>query len=98
MTRRIRASTCLPALLLAAPFAMAQEESGQLEEVTITAEFREANLQETPIAITAVTGEMLEARSQTSVEQIASQAPNVHLGPQGQANGSGLIAFIRGVG
>jgi iron complex outermembrane receptor protein len=77
---------------------MAQEESGQLEEVTITAEFREANLQETPIAITAVTGEMLEARSQTSVEQIASQAPNVHLGPQGQANGSGLIAFIRGVG
>jgi iron complex outermembrane receptor protein len=77
---------------------MAQEESGQLEEVTITAEFREANLQETPIAITAVTGDMLEARSQYSVEQIAAQAPNVHLGPQGQANGSGLIAFIRGVG
>lgn len=69
-----------------------------LQEVTITAEFREAAVQDTPIAITAVNAEMLEARSQHSIDQVAAQAPSVHLGPQGQANGSGLIAFIRGVG
>jgi iron complex outermembrane receptor protein len=95
---RLGALASIPALAFSATAAFAQEDSGQLEEVTITAEFREANLQETPIAITAVTAEMLEARSQNSVEQIAAQAPSVHLGPQGQANGSGLIAFIRGVG
>jgi iron complex outermembrane receptor protein len=75
-----------------------QEDAGKLEEVTVTATFREERLQDTPIAITAVTGEMLENRSQTSVYEVAAQAPNVSLSPQGQANGSGLIAFIRGVG
>ena len=80
-------------------FAQAQDaDAGKLEEVTVTATFREERLQDTPIAITAVTSEMLESRSQTSVYAIASQAPNVTLSPQGQANGSGLIAFIRGVG
>ncbi len=74
------------------------EEAGKLEEVTVTATFRTERLQDTPIAITAVTADMLEQRSQTSVAAIAAQAPNVTLSPQGQANGSGLIAFIRGVG
>jgi iron complex outermembrane receptor protein len=75
-----------------------EEESGALQEVTVTATFREERLQDTPIAITAVTAEMLEARSQTNIAAVAAQAPNVTLAPQGQANGSGLIAFIRGVG
>ncbi len=42
-------------------------ESEALEEVIVTAQFREQNLQETPLAITAITGDMLEARSQTSI-------------------------------
>lgn len=67
-------------------------------EIVVTAQFREQKLQDTPLAISAVNAEMLEARSQTSVEQVAAQAPNVTLTPQGQQNGSGLIAFIRGVG
>ena len=70
----------------------------QLEEITVTAQFRSENLQETPLAITAVTGDMLEARSQTSIYEVAAQAPSVLLAPQAQANGSGLIAYIRGVG
>ncbi len=41
---------------------------------------------------------MLEARGQTSIAQVAAQAPNVSLRPQPQNGGSGLIAFIRGVG
>lgn len=67
-------------------------------EIVVTAQFRSQKLQDTPLAITAVNAAMLEARSQTSVEQVAGQAPNVTLTPQGQQNGSGLIAFIRGVG
>ncbi len=56
------------------------------------------HLQDTPIAITAVNAEMLEARGQTNIAQVAAQAPNVSLRPQPQNGGSGLIAFIRGVG
>ena len=78
--------------------ADAAADDNALEEIVVTAQFREQNLQDTPIAITAVTGEMMEMRNQTSIFQVAQQAPNVMLSPQGQANGSGLIAFIRGVG
>ncbi len=76
----------------------AQEEDGRSREILVTAEFREARLQDTPIAITAVDAETLEARGQTDVAQIAAQAPNVTLKPQGQGGGAGLIAYIRGVG
>lgn len=88
------------AACMAAP-AYAQDEGdddSRSNEIVVTAEFREANLQDTPIAITAVNAEMLEARGQTDISQVAAQAPNVSLRPQPQNGGSGLIAFIRGVG
>ena len=91
----------LPLALLGAGTAQAQQpvaEADELEEVIVTAQFRSENLQETPLAITAITGDMLEARSQTSIYEVSRQAPSVFLAPQAQANGSGLIAYIRGVG
>ena len=88
----------LALLMSGSAFAQQPTETDQLEEITVTAQFRSENLQETPLAITAVTGDMLEARSQTSIYEVAQQAPSVFLAPQAQANGSGLIAYIRGVG
>ncbi|MEQ1639767.1 MAG: TonB-dependent receptor [Novosphingobium sp.] len=90
------------AAMSAAP-AFAQEAKDEADttanpEIVVTAQFREQRLQDTPIAITAVNSEMLEARGQTDISQIAAQAPNVVLRPQPQNGGSGLIAFIRGVG
>jgi iron complex outermembrane receptor protein len=78
--------------------AQQTQEADKLDEVIVTAQFRRENLQETPIAITAITADMLENRSQTSIYEVSRQAPNVFLAPQAQANGSGLIAYIRGVG
>jgi iron complex outermembrane receptor protein len=69
-----------------------------LEEIVVTAEFREADVQDTPIAITAVNSAMLEARSQTDLYQIAAQAPNVSLAPAPVGNGPSMLAHIRGVG
>src|SRR5262245_46781413 len=87
------------ALLMSGGFALAQEQqTDTLEEITVTAQFRSENLQETPLAITAITGDMLDDRSQTSIYEVSRQAPSVFLAPQAQANGSGLIAYIRGVG
>ena len=75
------------------------DETGSSEtEIVVTAQFREQNLQDTPIAITAVSAEMLEARSQTSIQDVANQAPSVTLKPQGAAFGPSLGANIRGVG
>jgi len=79
--------------------AVAQEgDEGPLEEIVVTATFRETRLQETPIAITAVTGDMLDLRSQTNIYQVANQAPNVTLKPGGIEKGPMIIAYIRGVG
>ncbi|MBT2135385.1 TonB-dependent receptor [Croceibacterium sp. LX-88] len=82
----------------AAQPAATESEDGRTNVITVTAQFREQNLQDTPIAITAVNSEMLDARGQTNIAQVAAQAPNVSLTPQPQNGGTGLIAFIRGVG
>ena len=67
-------------------------------DIVVTAQFRATKLQDTPIAITAVNSALLEARGQTDISQVAAQSPNVTLRPQPQNGGTGLIAFIRGVG
>jgi iron complex outermembrane receptor protein len=90
----IAASLMVPQVMAAA----APEKVDELPEVVVTAQFREQRLQDTPIAITAVNAEMLEARGQINIAEVAAQAPNVSLRPQPQNGGSGLIAFIRGVG
>src|SRR5579885_2110303 len=69
-----------------------------LETVTVTAQFRRQNLQQTPIAITAITGDMLDERNQTSLEAIAADAPNVVLQQNPAGGGNSMRAQIRGVG
>jgi iron complex outermembrane receptor protein len=69
-----------------------------LGEVVVTAQFREQNVQDTPLAITAISAEMLESRNQTNLAEVTNQAPNVTLKPQGAAFGPSLGASIRGVG
>ena len=81
-----------------APPTAENAASDQLQEVVVTAQFRTQNLQVTPIAITAVNAAMLEQRNQTDISQVAAQAPNVTLQPNGAAFGSSMVAFIRGVG
>ena len=90
------------ALGLAAP-AVAQQaqvsaQSGALEEVVVTAQFRNESLQDTPIAISAFTGENLEARGIYSVTDLDQFVPNTVIAPLGAGWGSTMAAFIRGVG
>lgn len=67
-------------------------------EIVVTAQFREQRLQDTPLAITAMNGAALEARSQTSIVDVAQFAPNVNLSNAASFNGNALSAFIRGIG
>lgn len=70
----------------------------ELEEIVVTAQFREQSLQETPIAITAVTAADLEARAVTSAYEVAYTVPNAAFRPAQAAFGNTMTAFIRGVG
>jgi iron complex outermembrane receptor protein len=69
-----------------------------LTEIVVTAQFRSASLQNTPIAITAVNAAMMEARNQSSLLDIASSAPNVNIRPSTSALGNAASIFIRGIG
>ena len=76
-----------------------QDTSGQSEqEIFVTAQFREQRLQDTPLAITAIPSELLEARSQDNLVEVANQAPNVVLRQQGASFGPSIGASIRGIG
>jgi iron complex outermembrane receptor protein len=92
----VRLAICLSISAVAAPALAA--EAVELDEVTVTAQFREQNVQDTPLAITAVSAEMLEDRSQTNITEVANQAPSVTLKPQGAAWGPSIAAYIRGIG
>ena len=81
---------------LAAPWA--QEEDAGSNTIVVTAQFREQSLQDTPIAITAISGDDLASRSQSDVSQIAGQAPGVNLQPGTGSFGPSLAVSIRGVG
>lgn len=74
--------------------------SGGLGEIIVTARKRAENLQETPVAITAMNAEMLEARQINNVAQVAKFAPNVNIQPVANISGSSasITSFIRGVG
>jgi iron complex outermembrane receptor protein len=78
----------------------ADQNSGDaaLQEVIVTAQFRRQNLQDTPIAITAVNAAMLEQRNETSLADVTGQAPGVTLLQTGGAFGPGMTATIRGIG
>jgi iron complex outermembrane receptor protein len=78
--------------------AEAQASSGVLEEVVVTARYREEKLQETPIAITAITATDIEQRGFTSAADIAYTVPNASFRPAQQAYGNTLTAYIRGIG
>lgn len=74
------------------------QQAGVIEEILVTAQFREQSLQSTPLSVTAISGDMLDARGQTRLADITAQAPNVMLQVNPAGGGNSMRAFIRGVG
>jgi len=101
-TASVTALACLLGLA-AAPAAMAQQATvepatGVLEEVVVTAERRDEQLQTTPISITALTAQDMEARSLVNISDVGAYVPSTVLAPLGAGWGATMAAFIRGVG
>src|SRR5271170_5414357 len=81
-----------------APAQTPSTGADQLQEVVVTAQFRNESVQQTPLAITAINAQMLEDRNQTHLSQIAAQVPSTTLLPAESAFGPSMTASIRGIG
>lgn len=103
------ARRCLSALLLATGLMLGLANAAEpaedrasmiIEEIVVTARMREEGLQNAPIAISAFTGESLEYRGVTKLDQITKFVPNLTLenNPSfGGASNSAAI-YLRGIG
>jgi iron complex outermembrane receptor protein len=74
----VRAALLCGAALLATP-ALAQEDGGgaQLEEIVVTAQKREQNLQDVPVAVTALSEASIETNRIVDVRDLSAMAPNL---------------------
>lgn len=110
MKRLVRTSLVLSTLLMsgyAAPVfaqatapvdeADADQSSGGIQEIVVVARKTEESLQTVPVAVSAVTGDMLDRQSITSVTQLQTTTPNLNFSSAVAQPGSATV-FIRGQG
>ena len=88
-------------IFMALPLAFAlnvnAQSAGVLEEVVVTAQKKEENLQDTPIAITAITESTIDDLNLANVVDLAGMAPNVHIINTPSNNTAATIAMRGGV-
>src|SRR5690348_1410556 len=90
--------TLVSGFVLAADDAPATASGAQLQEVVVTAQYREEKLQDTPIAITAISSQQIEEQGAQKLSDILSTAPSVVFRQQSAAFGNSVTAYIRGFG
>jgi iron complex outermembrane receptor protein len=102
---RPRAAALSPlALAISAAFGIGsipafaqQQQGGGLEEIVVTARYREENIQTTPISISALSGEELELRSIENVEDIGLVIPNAYFRRNASNFGPNNTIGLRGL-
>lgn len=77
-------------------FGMSAPAFAQVEEIVVTAQKVEENVQDVPIAITAVSGETLTASGTTNLENLSQLVPSVTF-RKGTTNANSAVV-LRGVG
>lgn len=82
-------------MLFAASVAFAQEPSGGIEEVIVTAQKRAENVQNVPITMQAYTAQQLQNAGVSSITDVTQLAPNLNVVVQ---NALSQHIVIRGVG
>ncbi|MBK7728024.1 MAG: TonB-dependent receptor [Gammaproteobacteria bacterium] len=73
------------------------QASGRLEEITVTARRQEESMQRTPVAVTAISGKLLDTLNVQDVTRLAQLAPNLVITQQTSSLNAAAI-FIRGIG
>jgi iron complex outermembrane receptor protein len=94
---RVHRVASLAAAISAAIGSTSAANAQQLEEIIVTAERRELNLQDTPISVMSFEGEALELRGVDDMFELATIAPNLDIkGARGVGN-TGPTFQIRGI-
>jgi outer membrane receptor protein involved in Fe transport len=89
--------SALSVAVLAANTGLAQEETySGLEEVLVTAQKRTATLQDTPVAVSVVSGELLKQRSLDDIQEMELAVPSLSV-TQNQSSSQQTFS-IRGLG
>jgi iron complex outermembrane recepter protein len=103
----LRVLACGLGLGLVAPGARADEAPTRLgsdkesvEEIVVTARKKEEKLQETPVSVTAMTSEKLDAAQVTDLSQVQDNAPNLTFDTSAPLTGTSSAAsiYMRGIG
>ena len=100
-TRCLLSASLVAIAALGALPAMAQdaaEDERGIADIVVTATRQSTNMQDTPIAITAVTAGALEERGLKSVADLTAVVPNAEFRRTHGAFGPGVSASIRGIG
>lgn len=84
-----------PAALLVGPANESLAQSATLDEIVVTAQKREQGLQDVPVAVTALTGDALEARNITDLADIGDITPGLSFESIGLRS---PFIFMRGTG
>jgi iron complex outermembrane receptor protein len=93
----VQRAASLAAAVSAAFTATSATHAQQLEEIIVTAERRELDLQDTPISIMAFSAETLELRGVDDMFEVANLTPNLDIkGARGSGNTSPIYS-IRGI-
>ena len=72
-------------------------ETTGLTDIVVTAQKRSESLQRTPLAITAITADVIETRRITDASDLNGVAPSL-TSTSGPSNKGHLVVFIRGIG
>ena len=80
---------------LALTLALSPSAFAQLDEIVVTSQKREQNIQDVPIAVTAIDNNYIETRQITDIKSLSSLAPNLKV-ENTPGNSTGAQISIRG--
>jgi len=78
------------------PAEAVDSSQGGLTDIIVTARKRSESVQQVPVAVTAVSAEVIRNQDLTSIEKIAARTPSFSVGRA--SNGSGAQLTMRGIG
>ena len=87
-------SICVAAAGMAAmiPIAVSAQDASALEEITVTAQRREQNLQEVPISVTAFSAEQIQRDNISGAVEYLAMTPNVSFTEDAQSGAAASVS------
>ena len=92
--KRIVGMVLVSTVSLSIVSAYAQEDTGMLEEIVVTAQKRQESLQDVPISVSVISGDKIVEAGIDNMDDLALYVPNFSKGE----SGAGAIIQIRGIG